>query len=96
MKAKVMLIWLVFAQCFAQAQMIDSTAECATFEQWALLLIQSHMSETDAVEGAVLLKDGQYLYWKKQPAERHESLIGVKLELYLCKQEMNRKYSSDR
>ncbi len=91
-----MLIWLMFATCFAQAQMIDSAAECTTFEQWALLLIQSNLAETDAMEGAVLLTDGQYIYWKKQPAERNDCIIGVKLELFLCKQEMNLKYSSDR
>jgi hypothetical protein len=45
--------------------------------------MRSDFPEPDAVEGSLLLTNGQWLYWKKQFCEKNGSILGVKMEVYL-------------
>jgi hypothetical protein len=74
----------------------DSCSRIISFSDWANQLMQSDFPEPDAVEGSVLLDNGQWLFWKKQVSEKNGSVLGVKLEVYLYNRESGNKSSIER
>ncbi len=84
-------MWLT--QRNALAQTTDSCGKTLPFCDWANQLMSNDFPEPDAVEGFVLLTNGQWLYWKKQACEKNGSILGVKLEVYLYDRESGNKSS---
>lgn len=90
----IVLIW--YAQLNASAQTTDSCGEILPFCDWANQLMRCDFPEPDAVEGSVLLTNGQWMYWKKQACEKNGSILGVKFEVYLFDRESGNKSSIER
>ena len=77
-------------------QTTDSCSKIIPFNDWASQLMRSDFPEPDAVEGSVLLTNGQWLYWKKQFCEKNGSILGVKMEVYLYDRTTGNKSSIER
>ena len=96
MKTLLLMLMILAGQNFAQAQRMDSSSACASFSEWATLLLTSDFPEPDAVEGMILLTDQQAIHWKKQPADKQGSSAGIIIELYLMNLNKDEKTSTDR
>jgi hypothetical protein len=90
----IVLLCSIKQQVFSQTT--DTCSKTITFSEWANQLLRSDFPESDAVEGSVLLTSGQWLYWKKQSAEKNGSILGVKMEVYLYERTMSNKSSIER
>ncbi len=81
------MAFLILLFCSMKLQVIgqttDSCSKIIPFNDWASQLMRSDFPEPDAVEGSLLLTNGQWLYWKKQFCEKNGSILGVKMEVYL-------------
>jgi len=94
------MAFLLILFCTMKLQVIGQTADSCSrtisLSDWANQLMRSDFPEPDAVEGSVLLTNGQWLYWKKQPCEKNGSILGVKLEVYLYDRKSSNKSSIER
>ena len=94
------MAFLILLFCSMKLQVIgqttDSCSKIIPFNDWASQLMRSDFPEPDAVEGSVLLTNGQWLYWKKQFCEKNGSILGVKMEVYLYDRTTGNKSSIER